>query len=213
MKNDYRFTVILFFFLTRCTPSPQSATSTVSDSSGHTTDTQANIDTMTSRIIVNQEEVLNDSLTSGQLTEEDGELVFEITDRTGFISDPFAFSLDAEEIKQLLGSEANSTIEKFEASQDHDAYTVSTITFGNSKINFHSFSGKHSADIYTSLLPLKNNVIIGMSKEAFVKAFSLNDEEALQVNKFNIVDSYGSMEFLFSADTLSRVKIYYEEGD
>jgi hypothetical protein len=148
----------------------------------------------------------------GELIEVGGKMVYSSEDYS-FLSDPYGFPLDASTIENLLGEKAETKVQEFEGGEDYSAYTYSTITFEDSEISFYSYSGKHSSTIRTPLLPLKNEVMIGMKKEDFLTAMSYDDVNTSEANVFRLFNDYGSMNFSFQADTLYLIHAYYEEGD
>lgn len=154
-----------------------------------------------------------------EMDEDSTEIVFEIANQWSFISNPYDFELDTETVLNLLGEEARLKQENYEAGDDdyfgqYDAYSYYTIEGPGAEISFYSYPGKHYSTITTPVLPLKNNVRIGMSKINFINAMSIISEDRLStVTKFTLHDDYGYMFFLFRADSLNKIHIYYEEGD
>lgn len=169
--------------------------------------------------IVEEENAIQPARVQRGIAEDSVEIVFEIPNQWSFISDPYDFELDTETILNLLGEEARLTETKFEAGEDeyggnYDAYSYYTIEGPGAEISFYSYPGNHNATITTPVLPLKNNVSIGMSKTDFINAMSIISEDSLStVTKFTLHDDYGYMYLLFRADTLNKIHVYYEEGD
>jgi hypothetical protein len=160
---------------------------------------------------------VKDTITSDaadiQIVDEEGERVGILPSDYEFLSDPYDFYLGAESITQMLGPGAKLKTEEFEGGEDYEAYSYSTVTFINSEISFYSYPGKHFSDIYTSSLPLKKGIIIGMMKDEFLKAWNIADENASKATVFRLEDEYGMMKFTFRADTLYNIHANYEQGD
>jgi hypothetical protein len=146
-------------------------------------------------------------------SDEEAEVIYEITTQPGFISDPFDFELSAETLKNILGPETQVMEEEFEGGEDYSAYTYVTVSCKDNELKFYSYSGKHFADINTSRLALKKGIRIGITKTSFLDKMELNGDDASYANTFKIYDNYGEMEFRFKADTLSHIYVSYEEGD
>lgn len=155
-----------------------------------------------------------DSASDGtELIQEKGELVYISKNEFSYVSNPYEFYLEAEVIEKLLGDEAETKAQEFEAGEDYSAYTYTTIKYRDTEISFYDYSGKHMATITTALLPLKNGVTIGMKKPDFISAMGYDGVNALKANMFRLLDDYGQMEFSFRADTLYHIYAHYEEGD
>jgi hypothetical protein len=161
-------------------------------------------------VVTTEEQVV---VRSGELKEEKGEFVYTIANDYSFVSSPYDFDLSATTIESMLGPEAKTSVEEFEGGEDYDAYSITTITFKDSKISFYSFAGKHFADIYTDLLPFRNGIKVGMTKQDFIKAMALEGEDALKATTYEMLDDYGSMKFSFRDDKLYNIYVSYEEGD
>jgi hypothetical protein len=151
--------------------------------------------------------------TIGELTEEKGETIYVVQNQYSFISDPYDFSLDVATIEALLGEEAKTKVEEFEAGEDYDAYSYFTISWKDTEISFYDYPGKHFSHITSPLLPLKNGIKIGMTKDDFLKTMTFSHENALKTSLYRLTDDYGYMDFKFRADTLSLISAHYEEGD
>jgi hypothetical protein len=149
----------------------------------------------------------------GGLIEENGEIVYVSKNQYSFISAPYDFDLDASTIEGLLGKEAKTKVEEFEAGEDHSAYTYWTITFKDTEINFYDNPGKHFSNITTPLLPLKKGIKTGMKKDDFLNAMLFNDTNALKATVYKLVDDYGNVNFFFRSDVWYLIKVHYEEGD
>jgi len=149
----------------------------------------------------------------GDIIIEKGERIYLSTNQFSFISYPYDFNLDAGTIEGLLGEGTETKVEEFEGGEDYGPYTYTSIEFGNTSISFYDYPGKHFSTITTSLLPLKNGIVIGMKKADFLEAMGFFDTDAPTVNSFRLTDDYGQMEFLFVADTLKNIYAHYEEGD
>lgn len=157
--------------------------------------------------------VIQEPPRKGQLVEEKGEMIFLSENEYAFISDPYDFSLSDSAIEGLLGEGAKTEVEEFEGGEDYDAYTYSTTTYGDTKISYYSYPGKHSASISTPLLPLKYGFKIGMSKNDFLTAMKYESADASKANVYRLTEDYGSINFSFQADTLYHIHVFYEEGD
>jgi hypothetical protein len=152
-------------------------------------------------------------LQTGDLREEKGEWVYTISNEYSFVSSPYDFDLNSATIESMLGAQAKTSVEEVEGGDDYDAYSISTVTFKDSKISFYSYPGKHSADIYTDLLPFKNGIKVGMTKQEFMKAMAIGGEDALKATVYELTDDYGYVKFSFRDDKLHNIYVTYEEGD
>ncbi len=142
--------------------------------------------------------------------------VFVIEGGYNYISDPFEFSLDSATLQEMLGEDAVITSQSFPGGEDelgtYGAYSYYELAATGVKMSFYSYSGKHFADVDTSSVKFRNGVVVGMSKDEFIKAMSL-PEEALEKDLFKIFDDYGQMSFTFVDNKLINVYVSYEEGD
>jgi hypothetical protein len=148
-----------------------------------------------------------------ELLEEKGKFVYVSRNEFSYISDPYDFSLNSTAIEDLLGEEARTKVQEFEAGEDYSAYTYTTIIYRDTEISFYDYSGKHTANITTPQLPLKNGIVIGMKKVDFLNAMGYIGANASKAAVYRLLDDYGQMEFSFRADTLYNVYVHYEEGD
>lgn len=149
----------------------------------------------------------------GGLTVKDGDTIMYVSNQWAFISDPYDFSLDPDVIKELLGEEAQSKEEQYEAGEDYEAFSYYTVTYKDTELSFYSYPGKHFSSITTPLLQLKNGIRIGMTKQDFLKAMNFTGDSVRYATLFNLSDDYGYMEFRFRADTLNFIYANWEEGD
>jgi hypothetical protein len=183
-----------------------------------TYDTLKTSDTVTSiaSVTIEYEEPVNDIPPT--IVNERGELMLEIPNQYSFVSDPYDFPLDAQTVADLLGEGAEIKEEQTEAGEYEDgttyeAYSYYTIEGRHDKISFYSYPGKHFSTIKSALLPLKNDIKIGISKQDFITNMGFDGDSLMTVTLFRLSDDYGSMDFLFRADTLNTISAYYEEGD
>ena len=137
---------------------------------------------------------------------------YEIPNESNFISEPYDFPLIEDSLKVRLGPGAAAEVKEFEGGADFGAYFITTVKGGESNVSFYSFSGKHSANIYTPQLPLKRGIVVGMQRADFLKVFGI-DENATATTQFTISDTYGSILFTFSGEVLYNIDVFYEEGD
>jgi hypothetical protein len=141
-----------------------------------------------------------------------------IQSQQSYVSDPFDFTLDSSVVAQLLGPDVVITSRYTPGGEDEEGsysdYTFYEVTAGDTRMSFYDYSGKHYADISTDALPLKNGIKVGMTKENFLFAMGIDDQNAHTADTFTINDDYGSiMSFYFVGDVLSNVIVNYEEGD
>lgn len=133
------------------------------------------------------------------------------------VSSPFDFSLDSASLMDLLGEETRIEATIAPPGEDemgpYDGYTYYELKSGKTTLTFYSYSGKHTADIYTDKLTVGGGIAVGMSLDEFIEKMFL-DEEAKNARSFTINDDYGSMSFYFDTeDKLININVYYEEGD
>jgi hypothetical protein len=147
-----------------------------------------------------------------ELFMQEGDTALEISTKKFSVGDPFAFKLNAADIKARLGAGTISETEDIDAIDQSPSYTISTITKGKSMIRFSSI-GNHEAEISTSLLPLKNEIKVGMSKSSFIQRMAPENIDARKASLFKLYDDYGYINFYFKADTLNNIVIFYEQGD
>jgi hypothetical protein len=196
-----------------CAPSQTETTS--ADSTNVTADSVA-------LVADNDDEIIEDA---GMYDADPGEVVaagvlngdqYDMTDQIGFVSDPFAFYLDSATVQELLGEEAVFTSHYTPAGEDemgpYPGYSFYEVDAGETAMSFYSYSGKHSAKIYTPKLELKYGIKVGMTRADFLAALEL-PEEAAQATTFTFNDDYGWMGFYFVEDTLRNIRVNYEEGD
>jgi hypothetical protein len=138
--------------------------------------------------------------------------VYEISNQGSYISDPFAFSLNVQELRNILGDSIEVTEQDFEGGEDYPAYSYSTVKWGDNELKFYDYSGKHYASVETPLLLFRNDVKIGMTRSSFIDNMQL-PADATDVSEYVINDDYGQMSFHFRADTLYWIYVSYEEGD
>jgi hypothetical protein len=153
------------------------------------------------------------SLIAEDLFSEEGETVLEISSKKISVSNPYDFKLNPEEIKSRLGSDAVIEAEEIPSTEDYPGYTMYTIRGGNSQIKFGNNVGMHFAEIRTGMLPLKDGIGIGMSKSLFMERMSIESAEAPKASVYKLYDDYGYMNFYFKGDTLSLIRISYNEHD
>jgi hypothetical protein len=147
--------------------------------------------------------------------DENGAYVIEGT--YGYVSDPFGFSLDVESLQEILGEKMFVKRTDTEGGEDEDGqryegYTYYEVSYGETELSFYSYTGKHHASIVTPLLVMKNDIRIGTRRADFLENMSINDSSALGAKSFLLNDDYGSLRFTFEADTVSLIRVFYEEG-
>jgi hypothetical protein len=201
----------LFFVVVSCTAPPKQESISTYDST-KIADSAVSI----TRVANESEEPT--AVLSQSIVEKDGELLLEIPNQYSFISDPYDFPLDPQSIADLLGEGAEIKEEKTEAGEDeeggtYEAYSYYTIEGLTDKISFYSYPGKHFATIKSALLPLKNSIKVGISKQDFLDNMNIRGDSLMTVTLFRLSDDYGSIDFIFRADTLNTIAAYYEEGD
>jgi hypothetical protein len=201
MKSQLCLIIVFLIFIHCSGPKPET---------NETDSTQIATDSIS---LPSDESDVNPESENTLTSENETEVIYEITTQPGFISDPFDFELNAETLKNLLGPQTQIMEQDFEGGEDYPAYTHITVTCADNELKFYSYSGKHFADINTSRLPLKKGIQIGISKASFLDKMELTGDDASYANTFKIYDSYGEMEFSFKADTLSHIYVSYEEGD
>lgn len=191
-----------------CSPSDNKEQTSTTDSASLIVDTVSTPAVSTS-IATEKPEIILD----GGLTIKGEDTIIDVPNQWAFISDPYDFSLDVSTIKELLGEGAESKEENFEGGEDYEPYSYYTVTHEKAEMSFYSYPGKHFSTITTPLLPLKNGIRIGMSKQAFLSAMNFVGDSTSNVTLFRLMDDYGSMEFRFRADTLNMIYANWEEGD
>lgn len=155
---------------------------------------------------------LDTNISTGTLS-DDGE--YTMTLQGSYVVDPFGFSLDTATIRELL---PNAVIKYTETPAGKDdegewtAYTYYEIESGKNKLSFYSYTGKHYAVIYTPVLVMKHEVVVGMTKADFIDKMTLTGDDPWKANVFTINDDYGSTSFYFEGDTLEHIYVSYEEG-
>jgi hypothetical protein len=149
---------------------------------------------------------------AAELFMQERDTALEIATRKLSVRDPYAFKLDAGEIKAKLGAGTISETEEIDAIDQSPAYTFSTIAKDNSKIRFSSL-GNHEAEIGTSLLPLKNDSKVGMLKSSFIQKMAGENVNAQKASLFKLYDDFGYINFYFKADTLNNIVVFYEQGN
>ncbi|HEY0769080.1 MAG TPA: hypothetical protein VGD31_02010 [Sphingobacteriaceae bacterium] len=159
------------------------------------------------------EEEVPEVVLEGGLTIKDGDTIIYVPNQWAFISDPYDFSLDTYSVRELLGDEVTEKVEEFEGGEDYDPYSFYTLTYGDTKLQFYSYPGKHFSTITTPLLPLKNEIKIGMTRSDFLKAMNFKGDSLSYATLFTRSDDYGYMNFRFRADTLNLIYASWEEGD
>lgn len=148
------------------------------------------------------------------LTENEQKEEYIVYDKEGFIYNPYDFPLEANVIEALLGNNVEINEKYVQSGEFDEGYVFTQITYGDTKLSFYDYEGKHRAKITTPKLPLKNGIRIGMSKQNFIKAMKFDGDKAQQANLFTLEDEgYGTMSFYFSKDILYLIDGYYEEGD
>jgi hypothetical protein len=199
MRYFYILTMIVAVW--RCTPAQKEEAST---------DSTAAVEADSSEVFFASEQ--NDTTAGTVIGDE-----YVIKNQDGYISSPFDFNLDSATVLGLLGEETVIKSRYTPAGEDqvgsYEAYTFYEVEAGDTKMNFYDYGSKHYADIYTPALGLKNNIKVGMSKDDFLVAMSIDDQRAHDLNIFSINDFYGDMSFYFENDVLIRVRVDYEEGD
>jgi hypothetical protein len=153
------------------------------------------------------------ALIAEELFPEKGEIALEISSKKLPIANPYNFELNAETIRSKLGSAGIVTAEDVASTEDYPGYTIYTVTGSNSQVKFGNNIGSHYAEIQTRALPLKNGIVVGMSKPSFIQKMSIESPEASKATLFKLYDDYGYMNFFFKADTLSLIRFSYDEGD
>ena len=154
-----------------------------------------------------------DTLSEGQLTNEEGHLVFMSGNQYSFIYSPYDFTLDSASVVTLLGENVVAKVEHVEGGEDYQPYSYFNISQGDTEISFYDYPGKHFCTVTTSRLPLKRGIVIGMKKESFLKAMEFASTNAKRADHYKLYDDYGYMDFKFQADTLAQFSAQYEEGD
>nr|WP_321415413.1 hypothetical protein [uncultured Allomuricauda sp.] len=128
--------------------------------------------------------------------------------------DPYDFTLQMDSIKVLLGNETTIDIDYIEDEFSRDSDALITMRHKETEINFYQFQeGKHSANITTPKLSVLKGIRVGIPREVFLTVMQIDGQEAAVATKFIYTDIYGAMEFFFENNTLSLIKVYYEEGD
>lgn len=146
---------------------------------------------------------------------EGGEFI--LTNQYSYISSPFGFSLDSASLVEILGEGVEITSVyteggEYEEGGSYPGYTYYEATFENNEVKFFDYSGKHWATIYTPLLPLKNDIKVGDTKESFIEKMEITNPNAIKADTFTINDDYGWMSFYFTDGVLTSVSVSYEEG-
>jgi len=131
-----------------------------------------------------------------------------IEDGISYLTDPFDFSLDSASVQKLLGTAASFSVTKTPADEDQEieAGSLYEVTAPGVKLTFATNSSKYHAEISTAKVPFKNGIVVGMSKNDFIKAMDL-PADASKANAFGIYGDHGSMSFEFQKEKLSHIYV------